>query len=70
MRTTIPVLSKKTATQSMNVGPVELAASVTINHATTKADPLTRQQMASVCVADWNVVHAAFGSFADEHSTL
>ena len=29
-----------------------------------------RQQEADVCVADWNAVHAAIGSFADEHSTL
>ena len=29
-----------------------------------------RQQEADVCVADWNAVHAAVGSFADEHSTL
>ena len=28
------------------------------------------QQMADVCAADWNAVHAALGSFADEHSTL
>ena len=31
---------------------------------------LTRQQMADACAADWNAVHAAVGSFADEHSTL
>ncbi len=31
---------------------------------------LTRQQTADACVADWNAVHAAVGSFADEHSTL
>lgn len=29
-----------------------------------------RQQVADVCAADWNAVHAAVGSFADEHSTL
>lgn len=29
-----------------------------------------RQRVADVCAADWNVVHAAVGSFADEHSTL
>jgi len=28
------------------------------------------QRMADVCAADWNAVHAAVGSFADEHSTL
>jgi len=31
---------------------------------------LTRQQVADACVADWNAVHTAVGSFADEHSTL
>jgi antitoxin CcdA len=31
---------------------------------------VTRQQMADACAADWNAVHAAVGSFADEHSTL
>ena len=29
-----------------------------------------RQHVADVCAADWNAVHAAVGSFADEHSTL
>lgn len=29
-----------------------------------------RQQLADTCAADWNAVHAAAGSFADEHSTL
>lgn len=29
-----------------------------------------RQQLADACAADWNAVHAAVGSFADEQSTL
>jgi len=29
-----------------------------------------RQQLADACAADWNAVHDAVGSFADEHSTL
>jgi post-segregation antitoxin (ccd killing protein) len=29
-----------------------------------------RQLVADSCAADWNTVHAAIGSFADEHSTL
>lgn len=29
-----------------------------------------RQRMADACAADWNAVHAAVGSFADEHSPL
>nr|WP_315238971.1 hypothetical protein [uncultured Albidiferax sp.] len=31
---------------------------------------LTRQQQADAAASDWNVVHAAVGSFADGHSTL
>ena len=30
----------------------------------------SRQQVADTCAADWNAMHAAVGSFADEHSTL
>ena len=30
----------------------------------------SRQQVADACAADWNAVHDAVGSFADEHSTL
>ena len=29
-----------------------------------------RQQVADACAQDWNALHAAVGSFADEHSTL
>lgn len=29
-----------------------------------------RQRVADACADDWNAVHAAGGSFADEHSTL
>ena len=38
--------------------------------ASRKMEQLSRQQMADTCVADWNAVHGAIGSFADEHSTL
>jgi len=31
---------------------------------------LNRQQLADACAADWNALHEAVGSFADEHSTL
>ncbi len=30
----------------------------------------SRQQLADIAAADWNAVHNAVGSFADEHSTL
>lgn len=29
-----------------------------------------RTRLATLCATDWNAVHAAVGSFADEHSTL
>ena len=35
-----------------------------------KQGQASRQAMANACAADWNAVHAAVGSFADEHSTL
>jgi len=38
--------------------------------ATQQQAQLTRQQTVDACVADWNAVHTAMGSFADEHSTL
>lgn len=38
--------------------------------ASQKQSRLNRQQKADACAADWNAVHAAVGSFADEHSTL
>ena len=31
---------------------------------------MTRQQQADACAAEWQWVHEAVGSFADEHSTL
>ena len=31
---------------------------------------LDRQQRADACAADWNAMHLAKGSFADEHSSL
>lgn len=32
--------------------------------------PATPQRQAGAALRDWNAVHAAVGSFADEHSTL
>jgi hypothetical protein len=28
------------------------------------------QAVADACVANWNALHEAFGSFADEHTTV
>lgn len=33
-------------------------------------DRLSSQQEADAAAGDWNTVHAAVGSFADEHSNL
>jgi len=38
--------------------------------ATQQSAQRKHQQEADVCVADWNAVHDAVGSFADEHTTL
>ncbi len=38
--------------------------------ATQQSAQRKRQQEADDCVADWNAVHDAVGSFADEHITL
>jgi len=38
--------------------------------ATQQSAQRKHQQEADVCVADWNAVHDAVGSFADEHSAL
>ena len=38
--------------------------------ATQQQARAARQQQADSCAADWNAVHVAIGSFADEHSTL
>ena len=38
--------------------------------ATQQQAGAARQQQADSCAADWNAVHEAIGSFADEHSTL
>ena len=44
-----------------------------INLSATIEKPLAAhvaEQQAESCIADWNAVHDAIGSFADEHSTL
>ena len=73
---------KRPVNLTMNEALVTQAKSYTDNLSATMESLLTefvatqqsaqrkRQQEADVCVADWNAVHAAVGSFADEHSTL
>lgn len=75
-------LRKRAVNLTLNEGLVAQAKTYTSNLSATmeglladfvaqqqQAD-ISRQQTANACVADWNAVHAAIGSFADEHSTL
>lgn len=61
------VVQAKTYTSNLSATMETLLAEfVAINQQARAA----RQQQADSCSADWNAVHAAIGSFADEHSTL
>ena len=73
---------KRPVNFTLNEALVEQAKAYTSNLSATMEALLTefvalhqqaqhsRQQLADTCAADWNAVHAAVGSFADEHSTL
>lgn len=61
------VAQAKTYTSNLSATIEELLADYVARQQQTK---VTRQQIAAACAADWNAVHAAVGSFADEHSTL
>jgi antitoxin CcdA len=75
-------LRKRAVNLTLSEGPVAQAKTYTSNLSATVEGLLadfvaqqqrtdtSRQQMANACAADWNAVHAAIGSFADEHSTL
>ena len=80
---TAPASARKRAVNlSLNEGLVAQAKTYTSNLSATMEELLTdyvlrqqqsrraRQQQADACAADWNAVHTAVGSFADEHSTL
>lgn len=86
MQTTVaihdPALRKRAVNLTLNEGLVAQAKTYTSNLSATmerlladfvaqqQRTDMTRQQMANACAADWNAVHSAIGSFADEHSTL
>lgn len=57
----------KTYTSNLSATIDELLADFVARQRLTRP---ARQQQADACAADWNAVHAAAGSFADEHSTL
>jgi antitoxin CcdA len=73
---------KRAVNLTLNEGLVSQAKTYTSNLSATMEVLLTdyvaqqqqsrrsRQQQADAASMDWNAVHAAVGSFADEHSTL
>ena len=61
------VAQAKTHTSNLSATIESLLAAFVATQEQTRR---SRQQLADTCAADWNAVHAAVGSFADEHSTL
>jgi antitoxin CcdA len=82
METRVAPARKRPVNLTMNEALVAQAKSYTNNLSATMESLLAefvatqqsaqrkRQQETDACVADWNAVHEAVGSFADEHSTL
>lgn len=75
-------MRKRAVNLTLNEGLVAQAKTYTSNLSATVEELLTayvaqqqqarlsRQQQADTESMDWNAVHVAVGSFADEHSTL
>ena len=61
------VAQAKAYTNNLSATMESLLAEFVVNQQSVQRN---RQRVADVCAADWNAVHAAVGSFADEHSTL
>jgi post-segregation antitoxin (ccd killing protein) len=61
------VAQAKTFTSNLSATMEELLTAYVVQQQQTRA---TRQQQADAAASDWNALHAAVGSFADEHSTL
>lgn len=61
------VAQAKTYTDNLSATVESLLADFVTREQTAQQQ---RQQRADDCAADWNAVHAAIGSFADEHATL
>lgn len=82
MQTRVASIRKRPVNLTINEALVTQAKAYTNNLSATMESLLaefvanqqsaqrTRQRVADVCAADWNAVHAAVGSFADEHCTL
>jgi antitoxin CcdA len=61
------VAQAKAYTNNLSATMESLLAEFVVNQQSAQRN---RQRVADACAADWNAVHAAVGSFADEHSTL
>jgi antitoxin CcdA len=61
------VVQAKAYTNNLSATMESLLAEFVVNQQSAQRN---RQRVADACAADWNAVHAAVGSFADEHSTL
>ena len=61
------VAQAKTYTSNLSATMELLLAEYVANQ---RQAQLAHRQSADACAADWNAVHKAVGSFADEHSTL
>ena len=61
------VAEAKAYTNNLSATMESLLAEFVVNQQSAQRN---RQRVADACAADWNAVHAAVGSFADEHSTL
>ena len=61
------VAQAKTYTSNLSATMEALLAAYVAQQQQTR---LARQEQADSISMDWNAVHAAVGSFADEHSTL
>ena len=82
METPVASTRKRPVNLTLNEALVAQAKTYTNNLSATMESLLTEfvanqqsaqrnhQRVADACAADWNAVHAAVGSFADEHATL
>lgn len=61
------VARAKASTNNLSATMESLLAEFVANQQSAQRN---RQHVADACAADWNAVHAAVGSFADEHSPL
>ena len=57
----------KTYTTNLSATMESLLAEFVVHQQNVRRN---HQAVADACAADWNAVHAAVGSFADDHTTL